>query len=136
MILSFEALNLWAIILAALSSFMLGGIWYSPMLFQKAWMEGCGLTELDLQTSDPKMTFGVAFLLSLLSAVFMAVMLDLSLSLLAATGVGLGVGVFFVASSLGISYIFEQRPMKLFLVNGGYHVLQFTLIAFVLRIMS
>ncbi len=76
MILSFEALNLWAIILAALSSFMLGGIWYSPMLFQKAWMEGCGLTELDLQTSDPKMTFGVAFLLSLLSAVFMAVMLD------------------------------------------------------------
>ncbi|KJY86132.1 DUF1761 domain-containing protein [Pseudoalteromonas piscicida] len=136
MIISFEALNLWAIILAALSSFMLGGIWYSPMLFQKAWMEGCGLTELDLQTSDPKMTFGVAFLLSLLSAVFMAVMLDLSLSLLAATGVGLGVGVFFVACSLGISYIFEQRPMKLFLVNGGYHVLQFTLIAFVLRIMS
>ncbi|PHI38947.1 hypothetical protein CBQ28_00060 [Pseudoalteromonas sp. GCY] len=136
MILSFEALNLWAIILAALSSFMLGGIWYSPMLFQKAWMEGCGLTELDLQTSDPKMTFGVAFMLSLLSAVFMAVMLDLSLSLLAATGVGLGVGIFFVACSLGISYIFEQRPMKLFLVNGGYHVLQFTLIAFVLRIMS
>ncbi|PAY02666.1 hypothetical protein CKO50_03205 [Pseudoalteromonas sp. HM-SA03] len=136
MILSFEALNLWAIILAALSSFMLGGIWYSPMLFQKTWMEGCGLTELDLQTSDPKMTFGVAFLLSLLSSVFMAVMLDLSLSLLAATGVGLGVGVFFVACSLGISYIFEQRPMKLFLVNGGYHVLQFTLIAFVLRIMS
>ncbi|ATD09991.1 DUF1761 domain-containing protein [Pseudoalteromonas piscicida] len=136
MILSFEALNLWAIILAALSSFMLGGIWYSPMLFQKAWMEGCGLTELDLQTSDPKMTFGVAFLLSLLSAVFMAVMLDLSLSLLAATGVGFGVGIFFVACSLGISYIFEQRPMKLFLVNGGYHVLQFTLIAFVLRIMS
>ncbi|MEZ7208479.1 DUF1761 domain-containing protein [Pseudoalteromonas sp. DY56-GL79] len=136
MILSFEALNLWAIILAALSSFMLGGIWYSPMLFQKSWMEGCGLTELDLQTSDPKMTFGVAFLLSLLSAVFMAVMLDLSLSLLAATGVGLGVGIFFVACSLGISYIFEQRPMKLFLVNGGYHVLQFTLIAFVLRIMS
>ncbi|QUI68556.1 DUF1761 domain-containing protein [Pseudoalteromonas sp. M8] len=136
MIFSFEALNLWAIILAALSSFMLGGIWYSPMLFQKTWMEGCGLTELDLQTSDPKMTFGVAFLLSLLSAVFMAVMLDLSLSLLAATGVGLGVGGFFVACSLGISYIFEQRPMKLFLVNGGYHVLQFTLIAFVLRIMS
>ncbi|MGC0119328.1 DUF1761 domain-containing protein [Pseudoalteromonas piscicida] len=136
MIFSFEALNLWAIILAALSSFMLGGIWYSPILFQKTWMEGCGLTELDLQTSDPKMTFGVAFLLSLLSAVFMAVMLDLSLSLLAATGVGLGVGIFFVACSLGISYIFEQRPMKLFLVNGGYHVLQFTLIAFVLRIMS
>lgn len=42
MIFSFEALNLWAIILAALSSFMLGGIWYSPMLFQKHGWRGVG----------------------------------------------------------------------------------------------
>ncbi|PCK29690.1 DUF1761 domain-containing protein [Pseudoalteromonas piscicida] len=136
MILSFEALNLWSILLAALSSFMLGGIWYSPILFQKTWMEGCGLTELDLQSSDPKMTFGVAFVLSLLSALFMAVILDLSVSLFQATATGAGIGLFFVACALGISYIFEQRPLKLFLVNGGYHVLQFTLIAFVLRSMS
>ncbi|NUZ13278.1 DUF1761 domain-containing protein [Pseudoalteromonas sp. McH1-7] len=136
MILSFEALNLWAILLAALSSFMLGGIWYSPVLFQKTWLEGCGLTELDLQTSDPKMTFGMAFLLSLLASVFMAMLIAPSFSLIGATAFGAGVGICFVASALGISYIFEQRPLKLFLVNGGYHMLQFTLIAFVLRIMS
>ena len=32
-----------------------------------------------------------------------------------------------VAASLGISYLFEQRPLKLWLINGGYHTLQFTL---------
>ena len=132
---SFEALNLWATLLAALSSFMLGGIWYSPILFQQTWMEGCGLTELDLQTSDPKLTFGVAFILSLLSAVFMSVVLPMGQSLLATIGLGAAIGLFIVSTSLGTSYIFEQRPFKLFLVNGGYHVLQFSLIAMVLRLM-
>ena len=59
-------LNYWAILLAALSSFMLGGLWYSPVLFGKVWLEGCGLTDLDLQNSDPKLIYGLAFILSLI----------------------------------------------------------------------
>ena len=42
-----------AVLLAAMSSFMLGGVWYSPWLFQRAWLEGCGLTELDLKATNP-----------------------------------------------------------------------------------
>jgi len=30
--------NIYAVILAAFSSFMLGGLWYSPLMFGKLWM--------------------------------------------------------------------------------------------------
>jgi hypothetical protein len=37
-----------------------------------------------------------------------------------------------VAGSFGINYLFEQRSLRLFLINGGYHTLQYTLIGLVL----
>ena len=38
-------LNPWAILAAAGSTFVLGGVWYSPILFARAWMDGAGLSE-------------------------------------------------------------------------------------------
>jgi len=37
--------NIWAVLLAAVSSFLLGGLWYSPMLFLKPWNAAMGRTE-------------------------------------------------------------------------------------------
>ncbi len=34
-----------AVIVAALSAFLLGGLWYSPLLFAKPWMAAAGITE-------------------------------------------------------------------------------------------
>ena len=49
---------------------------------------------------------------------------------------GAGAGLFFVATSFGINYLFEQRPLGLWLINGGYHILQFTLYGLVLGLMG
>ena len=32
-----SGINLWAVLVAAVSSFALGGLWYSPVLFYKLW---------------------------------------------------------------------------------------------------
>ena len=127
-------LNYWAILLAALSSFMLGGLWYSPVLFGKTWLEGCGLTELDLQNSDPKLIYGLAFILSLLAAFVLALILGPDPNITQSITIGAAVGIGLASSSLGISYIFEQRPLSLFLVNGGYHTFQFILMAVILSV--
>jgi hypothetical protein len=37
-----------------------------------------------------------------------------------------------VAASFGINYLFEQKSFTLFLVNGGYHTVQFTLYGLIL----
>jgi hypothetical protein len=43
-----------------------------------------------------------------------------------ATAAGFAAAYAGVAASYGISYGFERRPLKLWLINGGYHTLQFT----------
>ena len=38
----------------------------------------------------------------------------------------------FVATSFGINYAFAQRSLKLWLIDGGYHLLQFALYGLIL----
>ena len=39
---------------------------------------------------------------------------------------GLSIGLCWVATALGVNYLFERRPFGLWLINGGYVTLQFT----------
>ncbi|MCF2856103.1 DUF1761 domain-containing protein [Pseudoalteromonas sp. SMS1] len=123
--------NVFAVLLSAIGSFVLGGVWYSPLMFQQAWLEGAGLTELDLKNANHKMIFLGAFIFCLLASAGVALAVGTSPSALDTMLYGMGIGVVFVGTSFGVSYLFEQRPLKLFLVNAGYHTLQFTLIGFV-----
>lgn len=121
--------NYWAVLLAAVSSFMLGGLWYSPVLFGNAWnaenggMQGAG---------HPAKVFGVSFLFSLLAAAAFATLLGPAPELSRALGMGLMVGFACVAASFGINYQFANRSFKLWLIDGGYHTMQFVLFGLVL----
>ncbi|WP_231101420.1 DUF1761 domain-containing protein [Pseudoalteromonas luteoviolacea] len=124
--------NIFAVLLSAIGSFVLGGMWYSPLMFQQAWLEGAGLTELDLKNANHKLIFLGAFAFCLLASTGVAITVGNSPSVVDTMMYGMGIGIVFVGTSFGVSYLFEQRPLKLFLVNAGYHTLQFTLIGFVI----
>ena len=79
--------------------------------------------------------FGSAFALSLVAAAVFAMFLGKDMSLGAATAAGFAAGLCWVAASYGINYLFERRPMRLWLINGGYHTLQFTLFGLILGLM-
>ena len=117
--------NPWAVIAAAMASFAIGGLWYSPALFGAAWMRETGLTESRLAESNPARTYGLALLLSLLAATVFAAFLGPKPALGFAVGAGLSAGACWVAASFGINYLFEQRSFRLFAINGGYHTIQF-----------
>ena len=38
-----------AALTAGLAHFLIGGLWYSPLMFSKIWMRGLGLTESDIK---------------------------------------------------------------------------------------
>ena len=40
-----ESVNWLAVLVAGISSFVVGGIWYSPNLFGKAWLKANNLSE-------------------------------------------------------------------------------------------
>jgi hypothetical protein len=70
--------------------------------------------------------------LSLLSATAFAAWLGASSTLEEALKAGAIAGFGFVAASFGINYQFAQRPLKLWLIDGGYHTVQFMLFGLVL----
>lgn len=125
-------INIWAVLVAAVSAFMLGGLWYSPIAFLKTWSIENGTGYPPPKGGHPAKVFGISFLFSLLSAFAFAKWLGPNPELHAAIQKGLLVGFAFVAASFGINYQFANRSFKLWLIDGGYHVFQFALYGLVL----
>jgi hypothetical protein len=119
-------INHLAVVAAAVSAFLLGGLWYS-LLFGKAWMSATGITEERAAQANQAKVFAIAFVWSLLGAYLFAMFLGPEPAIGFAAGVGFLAGLFWVAGSFAISYQFEQRPARLLFINGGYHTLQYTL---------
>lgn len=127
-------MNLWAVLAAGVASLILGGLWYSPVLFGNAWMRAAGTTEEKARSANMAVVLGSAFVLSLVGATVFAMFLGPKPELGFATGAGLSAGLCWVAGSFGINYLFEQRPLRLFFINGSYHTLQYTLIGVILGV--
>ena len=127
-----SGINVWAVIAAAVAAFLIGGLWYSPVLFAKPWQKEVGLSDETLKNGNMALIFGVGFLLALLAAFVFAMFLGPKPALPFATGAGFAAGFAWVSAGLGILYLFERRSLKLFLINAGYLTLAFTAIGAVL----
>ncbi|HUE79248.1 MAG TPA: DUF1761 domain-containing protein [Sphingomicrobium sp.] len=125
-----------AVLLSAVSSMVLGGVWYSPMLFAKPWQQAAGLSDEQAASGNMAVIFGGAFLLSLVAAAVFAMFLGREMGLGPSIAAGASAGLCWVAASFGINYLFERRPLRLWLINGGYHILQFTLFGLILGLMN
>jgi hypothetical protein len=104
-------INYWAVLVAAVSSFVIGGLWYAPFLFGNAWQKAVGLSDEELKNANMGKTFGLSFVLSVL--------------------ISYGMAMFFggeVDFHLGINSLFEHHSLKLFLINAGYNLLIYTVI--------
>ena len=124
-------INYLAAVVAALSSFLLGGLWYSPLLFLKPWNEAMGRDENSSQ-GHPARVFGLSFVFAMLSALAFAHLLGPAPDLTVALHSALIIGVLFVAACFGINYQFANRPMSALFIDGGYHTGQFVLYALIL----
>jgi hypothetical protein len=121
-----------AVALCAVSSLVLGGIWYSPLLFAKSWQQVAGLSDDQLKSGNMAKIFGHTLVLSFIAAAVFAMFLGKNFGLGPATAAGFSAGLCWVAASYGITYLFEHRPLELWLINGGYHTLQFTLFGLII----
>ncbi|MET0281158.1 MAG: DUF1761 domain-containing protein [Steroidobacteraceae bacterium] len=119
------SINWLSVFVATLSSFVVGALWYGP-LFQKPWMAATGMTKEKGAKGNMALIFGGTFVLNLFVAAGIAVLLGSTRSLLLGLHTGLFTAFFFVATALGVIYLFEQRSLKLWLINAGYQVVIFT----------
>lgn len=129
-----SGVSIWAVLAAAVSSFLLGGLWYSRALFGALWNREAGRGEKKAGGSHPARVFGVSFLFSLIAAFAFAIWLGPDPELRNAVIQGLVVGSCIVATSFGINYQFANRSFLMWLIDGGYHTVQFGLFGLVLAL--
>lgn len=122
----FSALNWLAVFAAAVLSFVIGGLWYSPLLFGKAWMKEMGYAEEDLQ-GDMARIFGLSFVCSFVIALNLALFLGPEATVGWGLAAGALAGIGWVAMALGIIYLFSRHSTRLYLIDAGYNVVTFTL---------
>jgi hypothetical protein len=126
-------INWLAVLAAAVSSFVLGGLWYSKALFGRAWMSANNLSDADLAKSNMAKIFG----LSLVFAVIMAANLAAFLAQPKTTAswgatAGFLAGFGWVALSIATIALFERRSWKYMLINGGYTTVSFVLMGLII----
>lgn len=123
--------NYIAVLAAAVSSFLIGGVWYSPLLFVHAWVREAGVTEDQLSRNVARTYLG-AFVLSLVVALNLAFFLGTDASLGWGAGAGALAGVGWAAASLGTVFLFERRSLALVLIDGGYLAVSYTVMGVVI----
>ena len=87
-------------LLSALSAFLLGGLWYSPLLFGKAWQREAGLSDEQLQAANKLRIFGLSFILCLIAAVAFSMVITPEASFFMAFHSGVGVGLWRLACGM------------------------------------
>lgn len=126
-----QNLNWMAVFAAALSTFLIGGLWYSPLLFEKGWLASNGFTQENLKSRNMTMVFGLAFLLSFIMALNLALFIGQEGASFGTTA-GFLTGFGWVSLAIGMIALFENRPLKYVLINGGYMIVAFTVMGAIL----
>lgn len=125
--------NWFAIAAAVVSSFVVGGLWYSPLLFVNSWLRMSGVQKPTFDAGLRKALLGDLF-----SATAIALVLNQVIRWSGATGVGAGllvglvVWVGFVASVLLTQVTYEHRPFAFFAISAGYRLVTLQVMAAIL----
>ncbi|MEE4277511.1 MAG: DUF1761 domain-containing protein [Halieaceae bacterium] len=123
-----------AVVAAALVGFVIGGLWYSPLLLGGRWMKEAGLSREQVEAGDRRRTFGLSFVALLVMSYGLALFIGPTGAPAegfytpsqqgAFHGFLAGFGwVFFAFVVIGL---FEQRSRDYILINGGYWIVTMT----------
>ena len=123
--------NWLGVVLAAAAGFVVGGIWYGPVM-GKRWMGAVGLTEDDIKQGNMGVIYGAAFGFSLLASwtlahtfqTYAALGADLSVFVKVITCFGVALG--FIVPAIGTNYLFSQKSKQLFFIDAFYWLLFYT----------
>jgi hypothetical protein len=132
-----NSINWLAVLVAGISSFVVGGIWYSPGLFGNAWMKDNKLSQEEIKQGNKGKIFGFTLIFSLVMAANLGMFLVDSPGTCPQgcgqhTDVTWGATAGFLAGiwafcAIAIHSLFELKPWRVILINGFYCLVSLTL---------
>jgi Protein of unknown function (DUF1761) len=129
-----HTINWLAVLVAAISAFVIGGIWYSPGLFDNAWIKHNNFIQEEIKKGYKGKILGFSLIFTLLMAVNLAMFLQdrKSADCGPKTGITWGMIAGFLAGiwtfcAIAIHSLFELKSWRVIFINGGYTVVALVL---------
>ena len=132
------SVNYFAVITAALAYYISGALWYSEVFLGKLWMESVGLTaeKLASQKKSAWKSYSVALAGALVISYGIA-RVEMYMQVTSFSG-GLHTGFWtwlcFVLTTSATNNFFAGRPVKLLMIDAGYHLYGFLLMGAILAV--
>ncbi len=129
---SFAEINWLSVIVATIAAFAIGGLWYSPVLFSNPWQRENKLSDSEIKEANMGLIFGTSFVLNFISAIILELFIGKQADVITGLMAGLFVGIGWVATSLGTTYLFARKSLKLFFIDAGYFITYFAVMGIIL----
>jgi hypothetical protein len=129
--------NWWAVILATLSTIIVGSVWYTPKAFGNYWMR---VARVDPGDRNPVGPITATIVVSLVSAWVLAVAVNAGWSalggsyLLASLGTAALLWAGFTAARFITHDAFEGRPAGLTILNVSHELVTFVVMALIIGV--
>lgn len=129
-------LNLLTAIVAGIVYFILGAVWYSPLLFAKPFMRYRGLTQEEIQRSGQPTDYLITLINAVIAALMLAVVIKLAgaASIIDGILIGLMVAIGFAVTSSLTYTIFSGPHKMLWVIYSGYQLVAFALMGIILTL--
>lgn len=128
-------INYLAVLVSAVVFFIIGGLWYSPIMFANSWIKEIGLSDEQVKAMKEKGPGAKPFIISFVGGLVMAFvtahmvdfmkvvfgdsgMSNLAIGLTTAFWMWLG----YIATYTLNSVAYENKSWKLYFINNGYQI--------------
>lgn len=114
--------NYWAVLVVGIVMFLLGGLWYSPVLFAKRWTALIGKSEEELKKASAPINFAFVLVAELVTAFVLAVIVGWAGTTTASGGatVGFLCWLGLAGATSFMTYVLSARSVALWTIDSGY----------------
>lgn len=127
--------NYLAVLASAISSMVLGFLWYSKAVFGVRWTKLTGMSSDDMKKAGVKV-YGLMFVASLVMAWILAHYIHYAEAFDVVNGVKTGIWAwvgFVIPTSLA-NHLFSKKPNQLYYINMGYHLVNLMVMGAIISI--
>ena len=129
-------INIIAVLVAAVVTFGIGALWYSPFLFARQWLafNGYGPEKLEAMRKDALRAYGISFVCYLVMSAAFAVLVRMTHIAGATGGAKLGFLLWagFVAATGLTANVYSDKPFKAFALDAGYQLVYLVVMGLIL----
>lgn len=129
-------LNFLAILVSAVIWWLIGALWYSPVLFGNAWMEITGITGEMAAGMSPLLIYAMPLIAYLIACYVLAHSVVYAKATNAGTGalVGFWNWLGFVGAIMFVNVGFQNKPITLWFIDAGYDLVGLLIAGIILAV--